>query len=110
MFIHMPIFSSGSKHGDNERLKQKLYSLASEFAVDVVFTGHEHIMSHYSGAFGSPYVEMDRDKNYRCSTTPFYIAGEKIETKKGERFHEVLMGASGHSLSELCPGKNTTMA
>jgi hypothetical protein len=42
VFFHHPIYSSGSRHGSDLRLREQLDPLFVKHGVDVVFTGHEH--------------------------------------------------------------------
>jgi hypothetical protein len=42
VFFHHPIYSSGSRHGSDLRLREQLEPLFVKYGVDVVFTGHEH--------------------------------------------------------------------
>jgi hypothetical protein len=41
-FFHHPPYSSGKKHGSEEKIREVLEPLFIKHGVDVVFTGHEH--------------------------------------------------------------------
>lgn len=41
--MHHPLYSSGKKHGPNLRLRRKIEPLLSQYKVNVVFAGHDHI-------------------------------------------------------------------
>ncbi len=41
-FFHHPPFSSGSRHGSDEKIREALHPLFIKHGVDVVFTGHDH--------------------------------------------------------------------
>jgi len=41
-FFHHPPFSSGSFHGGNQTVEQRLVPLFERYGVDLVFSGHEH--------------------------------------------------------------------
>ncbi len=44
VFFHEPLYSSGSKHGSNLRLREQISPILEFHDVDIVFTGHDH---HY---------------------------------------------------------------
>ena len=41
-FFHHPPYSSGKRHGSDEKIREILEPLFIKYGVDVVFTGHEH--------------------------------------------------------------------
>lgn len=41
--MHHPLYSSGKKHGPNLKLRRKIEPLLSQYKVNVVFAGHDHI-------------------------------------------------------------------
>ena len=41
--FHHPIYSSGSKHGSNDRLRKTLEPIFTRYSVQVAFSGHDHI-------------------------------------------------------------------
>jgi acid phosphatase len=41
--FHHPLYSSGTKHGSNVRLRQTLEPLLTHYGVNAVFCGHDHI-------------------------------------------------------------------
>jgi len=41
-FFHHPPFSSGGRHGSDEKIREALHPLFIKHGVDVVFTGHDH--------------------------------------------------------------------
>jgi hypothetical protein len=43
---HWAIFSAGSKHGDNENMKEILLPLLSQYKVDMVLSGHDHNLQY----------------------------------------------------------------
>jgi tartrate-resistant acid phosphatase type 5 len=44
---HHPVYSSGRRHGDTEKLKKALPPLFEEFGVQAYFSGHDHILEYY---------------------------------------------------------------
>ena len=41
-FFHHPLYSSGERHGSDEKLREQLEPLFVKHGMEVVFTGHEH--------------------------------------------------------------------
>lgn len=41
--MHHPLYSSGKKHGPNLKLRRKIEPLLTQYKVNVVFAGHDHI-------------------------------------------------------------------
>lgn len=41
--MHHPLYSSGKKHGANLKLRRKIEPLLTQYKVNVVFAGHDHI-------------------------------------------------------------------
>ena len=41
-FFHHPLYSSGERHGSDEKLREQLEPLFVKHGMDMVFTGHEH--------------------------------------------------------------------
>ena len=41
--MHHPLYSSGKKHGSSVKLRRKIEPLLSQYKVNVVFAGHDHI-------------------------------------------------------------------
>lgn len=54
-FFHHPLYSSGDKHGSDERLREQLEPLFVQHGVDVVFTGHEHFYERIKPQQGITY-------------------------------------------------------
>ena len=111
--VHMPLWSSGQYHGDNEPLKISLYPLLFEYGVDLVLSGHEHVMSHFASRIidgkPQPYVPLP-DLNYSCDNNEYVPYNRASDWFKGEAIHEVVQGAGGRELYEFCPSKTTEMA
>jgi predicted MPP superfamily phosphohydrolase len=42
-YFHHPLYSSGSRHGSDEQLRESLEPLFVKYGVSVVFTGHDHL-------------------------------------------------------------------
>ncbi|MGE3177961.1 MAG: metallophosphoesterase [Vicinamibacterales bacterium] len=42
VFLHHPLYSSGRRHGSDERLRRDLEPILVRFGVSVVFSGHDH--------------------------------------------------------------------
>jgi 3',5'-cyclic AMP phosphodiesterase CpdA len=40
--FHHPLYSSGKKHGSDERLRKRLEPMLVQYGVQVVFSGHDH--------------------------------------------------------------------
>jgi hypothetical protein len=55
-FFHHPLYSSGEKHGSDERLREQLEPLFVQHGVDVVFTGHEHFYERIKPQNGITYI------------------------------------------------------
>lgn len=54
--LHHPPFSSGRRHGSNEKLRRKLHPLFARHGVDVVFTGHDHVYQRVTPQDGVQYI------------------------------------------------------
>lgn len=108
---HMPPFSAGSGSGDNEALKLHLLPLLQAAQVDVLFTGHEHLMEYFYIPQDLPYVPAPSPP-YNCSSTTYfqYPSQAYVTLRKGSGLQEVVIGSSGHPLDELCPDRVTAMA
>ena len=109
---HMPPFSAGSGNGDNEALKIHLLPMLQEAQVDILFTGHEHLMQYFYIPAGQPYIPAPSPP-YLCSFNSSYLqfAPETLVTlQKGNGLQEVVIGSSGHPLDQLCPERVTNMA
>ncbi len=55
VMIHEPPFTSGTNHGPNAEIREKLVPVFKEYSVDMVFSGHEHIYER-SVVDGIPYL------------------------------------------------------
>jgi 3',5'-cyclic AMP phosphodiesterase CpdA len=66
-FFHHPLYSSGEKHGSDEKLREQLEPLLVKHGVDVVFTGHEHFYERLKPQKGITY----------------FIAGSSAKLRKG---------------------------
>jgi predicted phosphodiesterase len=55
-FFHHPPYSSGEKHGSDEKLREQLEPLFVEHGVDVVFTGHDHFYERIKPQKGIHYI------------------------------------------------------
>ncbi len=40
--LHHPLYSSGKKHGSDEKLRKKIEPTLNQYGVQVVFSGHDH--------------------------------------------------------------------
>ena len=111
--FHQPLWSPGFLHGDNEGLKTLLYGLFVQYQVDVLLTGHEHIMAHLAsttpGGKPQPLTPLPSGPFY-CTYEEFAPFGEQTIWVQGEALHEVLQGAGGKELYETCTNKTTAMA
>lgn len=111
--IHMPMWSPGQYHGDDETLKQSLYPILYKYKVDVVLAGHEHVMAHYASRIinnkPQAFIPLP-NATFDCNLEEFAPYGTSSSWTQGEAMHEVLQGASGRELYETCPNKTTDMA
>ena len=108
---HMPPFSAGSGSGDTEVLKLHLLPILQNSHVDVLFTGHEHIMEYFYIPNNQPYIPGP--STYHCENTTSYLKYSPetyLNLNKGSGLQEVVIGSSGHPLVELCPDRVTSMA
>ena len=54
-FFHHPPFSSGGRHGSDEKIREVLHPLFVKHGVDVVFTGHDHFYERVKPQDGITY-------------------------------------------------------
>ncbi|OMJ69337.1 hypothetical protein SteCoe_32963 [Stentor coeruleus] len=111
--VHMPMWSPGEYHGDNEVLKLYLYPILFQYNVDLVLTGHEHLMAHYVSlnVNGKPQTyEPLPSQNYSCTSDEIVFYNDASDWIQGEAMHEVVQGAGGRELYKVCPEKVTSMA
>ncbi len=54
-FFHHPPYSSGKRHGSDEKLREVVEPLFVKYGVDVVFAGHEHFYERIKPQKGIPY-------------------------------------------------------
>lgn len=54
-FFHHPPFSSGGRHGSDEKIREALHPLFIKHGVDVVFTGHDHFYERVKPQDGITY-------------------------------------------------------
>ena len=54
-FFHHPPFSSGGRHGSDEKMREALHPLFIKHGVDVVFTGHDHFYERVKPQDGITY-------------------------------------------------------
>ncbi|CAG9329922.1 unnamed protein product [Blepharisma stoltei] len=111
--IHEPPFSAGIHHGDNEPIKKFILPLLFKYNVDILMTGHEHNMqyfiSRYSNDTMPPYEPLP-NSTFNCSKEEFVPYNRESFWIKGQGLHEIVQGAGGAELYELCPNKTTEMA
>jgi predicted phosphodiesterase len=72
-FFHHPLYSSGEKHGADEKLREQLEPLFVQHGVNVVLTGHEHFYERLKPQKGITY----------------FVSGSAAKLRKGN------IGASG---------------
>jgi hypothetical protein len=78
-YMHHPIYSSGDRHGSDERLRMQIEPLFLEHGVDVVFAGHEHFYERMKPQQGISYFIQGgaaklRRENIR-EQSPLTVAG-----------------------------------
>lgn len=104
--IHMAPYTGGAADGDVEVLKKRLVPLLQSYHVDLLLTGHDHLMEHFyipNSASESLSVKTANKKDDECEL-PYYNGGlTQTVTQKGEGLHQVIMGASGRELEDFCP-------
>lgn len=54
-FFHHPPFSSGGRHGSDEKIREALHPLFIRHGIDVVFTGHDHFYERIKPQDGITY-------------------------------------------------------
>ena len=108
--IHMPPFSAGADHGDNEALKYYLYPILDEFGVDFLITGHEHLMEYFYVPPDSSYFPQANQTCEGPGTVYQFPQQESVTMLKGSGLQEIVMGSSGHALVPLCSNYATPMA
>ena len=54
-FFHHPPFSSGGRHGSDEKMREALHPVFIRHGVDVVFTGHDHFYERIKPQDGITY-------------------------------------------------------
>jgi 3',5'-cyclic AMP phosphodiesterase CpdA len=54
-FFHHPPYSSGGRHGSDEKMREALHPLFVKHGVDVVFTGHDHFYERIKPQDGITY-------------------------------------------------------
>jgi 3',5'-cyclic AMP phosphodiesterase CpdA len=54
-FFHHPPYSSGGRHGSDEKIREALHPLFIRHGVDVVFTGHDHFYERIKPQDGISY-------------------------------------------------------
>ena len=54
-FFHHPPYSSGGRHGSDEKIREALHPLFVKHGVDVVFTGHDHFYERIKPQDGITY-------------------------------------------------------
>ena len=54
-FFHHPPFSSGGRHGSDEKMREALHPLFVKHGIDVVFTGHDHFYERIKPQDGITY-------------------------------------------------------
>jgi hypothetical protein len=50
---HHPVYSSGTEHGNQKELIERLKPVLEKYHVDVYFAGHEHDLQHQFAAGGT---------------------------------------------------------
>ena len=54
-FFHHPPFSSGGRHGSDEKIREVLHPMFIKHGIDVVFTGHDHFYERIKPQDGITY-------------------------------------------------------
>jgi predicted phosphodiesterase len=110
--VHMPLWSPGEYHGDNDILKLHLYPILFKYGVDLVISGHDHIMSYsisrYINGKAQPFVP--KHDSIACSFGSFFPFDHAVDWEQGQGMHQLLQGASGRELYKNCPDSVTPMA
>lgn len=110
--VHMPLWSPGEGHGDNDDLKQLLFPILVKYGVDLVISGHDHVMAHLISRVINGKVQkfVKKNSNTDCSYGNYYPYGHTVDWIQGDGMHQLLQGASGRELYKNCPYSVTTMA
>lgn len=101
--IHMAPYTSGTGDGDLSVLKKRLVPLLMDYEVDLLITGHVHLMEHYF--LDSKSLAEGEDFPGLGSSTcvdNYYAGSTSFTSTQGEGLHQMLIGASGRELDSLC--------
>ncbi|CAG9336210.1 unnamed protein product [Blepharisma stoltei] len=111
--MHMPIFSASVEHGDNDQLKKRLYPILFKYNVDLVLTGHDHQMEYLASKKNSeptPFQPSVNVTGLKCGYMEYIPDQREFDFDKGDYIHNIIMGAGGASIDEICPDRVTDMA
>lgn len=107
--IHTAPYTAGAGDGDVENLKKRLIPMLQEYKVDLLLTGHDHLMEHFyipnKATTNTPQVSTYSPSPLTDDCVlPYYLEGQTSSiTQKGDGIHQVIMGASGRELEDFCP-------
>lgn len=101
--IHMPPYTSGTGDGDMEVLKKRLVPLLMDYEVDLLITGHVHLMEHYflDNESMNQSLSLEGVDKSKCMDN-YYAGSSHFSSPKGKGLHQMVIGASGRKLDELC--------
>lgn len=84
-FFHHPLYSSGGRHGSSADLRKVLQPLFTQYGVQVVFSGHDHV--------------YERVKPQRGVT--YFVCGSSGQLRRGNLDKQSPLTAAGFDLDEV---------
>lgn len=109
-FFHHPIYSSGRKHGSNQKLKKIIEPIFVKYGVNVVFSGHDHLYERIKPQKDIVYFVSGGASKIRKGdlnrSDPLMAAGNDetlhfmVIEATADTFHFRAIGAGGEILDE----------
>eukprot|EP00357_Protocruzia_adherens_P034422 CAMPEP_0115015374 /NCGR_PEP_ID=MMETSP0216-20121206/26733_1 /TAXON_ID=223996 /ORGANISM="Protocruzia adherens, Strain Boccale" /LENGTH=330 /DNA_ID=CAMNT_0002385487 /DNA_START=255 /DNA_END=1247 /DNA_ORIENTATION=- len=104
--IHWPFFSIGSGHQDSGSMKTNLLADMVKYNVDVVLSGHDHVMEYIvmdKNTFQQEGVQDQSSDIWHCHRYGINAGlGMSVTFKQGEQLHQLVAGNGGDDTAHLC--------